>query len=202
MNWSEPTVEAITAGAKAVVDGTWRPMFPERVLAIEWVDDDWTATEDHHARLLAFWNEHRQRSDIRRLTVSDVDPSSLKKILPFVLLLDVVDQGYDARYRVYGTGVSGVSGKDWTGYLVSEMNREIRLDVDLFYRSTYLAVYQRGMPIFTHHRSKPLSAPKSWKRLTIPVFGKTGEAVMRFLVCNVPISGGSAQDPASQRLSR
>ena len=43
-----------------------------------------------------------------------------RDLLPFLILLDVLDGGRDFRYRVVGTGVVEAIGRDFTGETVSE----------------------------------------------------------------------------------
>lgn len=43
-----------------------------------------------------------------------------RALLPFLILLDVIEDGRDFRYRVVGTGVVDAIGRDFTGETVSE----------------------------------------------------------------------------------
>jgi hypothetical protein len=43
-----------------------------------------------------------------------------RELLPFLILLDVLEGGADFRYRVVGTGVTEAIGRDFTGETVTE----------------------------------------------------------------------------------
>lgn len=152
-------------------------MLPATVLDIEWVDDAWHAEETDHATLHAYWRNACRTSSGGQSTVDEIDPSSFKGVLRHVMLLDVEESGYDARYRVYGSGIVDKAGRDWTGFTVAEMNRAVKAPQSLFYRACHLAVFNRKEPMFTHHLSAPWITSKAWKRLIVPVFGNDDAAV-------------------------
>ena len=47
----------------------------------------------------------------------DIDVLELRQAIGNIMMLDVLEDGFDARYRVYGTGVVEYVGHDWTGGL-------------------------------------------------------------------------------------
>ena len=172
--WSDPVDSDIEAAAAAIQSGRWTDIFPSSIDQIEWVDDAWTGDQADHAKLLKFWREEKSASTSGALTSDRIDPITLRTILPHIMLLDVEAKGFDARYRVYGTGIANNAGKDWTGSLVSEMNRSTKTGLALFYRACYRAVFRQARPLYTHHQSPPWLRVKAWKRLIIPVHDKTG----------------------------
>lgn len=51
----------------------------------------------------------------------DIKPSSIRKHLPQVFMLDVVDGGAEFRYRLIGTEIVAGMGRDSTGKTISEV---------------------------------------------------------------------------------
>jgi hypothetical protein len=52
---------------------------------------------------------------------SDIDPTEIPTLLPYVTLIDVLAEPLDFRYRLIGTGVRSISRRDYTGLLFSEV---------------------------------------------------------------------------------
>ncbi|MGQ0677147.1 MAG: PAS domain-containing protein [Rhodospirillales bacterium] len=50
---------------------------------------------------------------------ADFDPAAIPHLLPYLMLVDVVEGGKDFRYRLVGTHVARIHGADNTGRLVS-----------------------------------------------------------------------------------
>ncbi len=55
---------------------------------------------------------------------ADIDPTEIPALLPHVILVDVVDDGRDFRYRLLGTHIVASVGFEFTGQLVSEFMRD------------------------------------------------------------------------------
>lgn len=188
-DWIEPSDDEIEGVARAIIDGTWRDRLPPGIDDISWIDEAWTATDPAHGALMSYWRERKSERADGLFTVDMVDPVSIRTILKNIMLLDVERDGLDARYRVYGTGISGVVGRDWTGHLLSEMNRSVKSNQALFYRSCYRAIVLAERPLYTHHQPLSWIDANAWKRLILPVYSDDGAHVARFLVCNVPVEG-------------
>jgi hypothetical protein len=65
------------------------------------------------ARVLAYWD--RKRGDRFAPRRADIDPADLVEFLPRIMLADVLREPLEFRYRLSGTGIAGVHGKDQTG---------------------------------------------------------------------------------------
>jgi hypothetical protein len=64
-------------------------------------------------RVRAYWDGKRQgRFAPRR---ADIDPADLVDSLPRIMLADVLPEPLDFRYRLSGTSISNVHGKEMTG---------------------------------------------------------------------------------------
>lgn len=117
------------------------------------------------------------------------DDFQLEAFLPAVgniLILSAERDGLDARYRLYGSKVADHAGRDWTGFLVSEMNPITGSGLALIYRAVYLAVHQTGRPIYCGHRSPEWMSAKSRLRLILPV-SEDGVACSQFVVGKIPV---------------
>ncbi|MDW3208101.1 MAG: PAS domain-containing protein [Alphaproteobacteria bacterium] len=188
-DWIDPSTESIEGAADLIVSGRWRDAFAHGVDDIAFVDESWLPQEKAHQDVLDFWKSQKARRSDSLFTSSMVDPTAIGKVLSKIMLLDVEEDGMDARYRVYGTGISSMVGKDWTGKLVSEMNRSVRSNQALFYRACYRAVFRTAKPMFTHHQPLSWIDASAWKRLILPVHDEFGNKVVRFLVCNLADKG-------------
>ncbi|WP_341705282.1 PAS domain-containing protein [Ferrovibrio sp.] len=164
-----PALDGYMAGNGATLAGLiWNPALtdcPEQPLA--------------HA--LSHWLAIRGDADLP--PVSAVSPFDLRPALGFILLIDVIDDGRDGRFRLYGTKVAEMYGEDMTGRLVSEVggnNYMTRL-----MRALYRAALLRRQAVFSHHLPPPHVSVTAWKRLILPLTGPDG-AVIRFLSVNLP----------------
>jgi PAS domain-containing protein len=116
--------------------------------------------------------------------MQEIDALALRPALGYIALLDIVDNGRDFRYRLYGTILSAVAGFDMTGRLASE--HKASAHITLFYMASYRAAVTRGRPFLTEHRPGSTQIAKGWHRLVLPFAGADG-SVQRFLVGGVPI---------------
>jgi hypothetical protein len=70
-------------------------------------------------------------------TRSDIDPTAIKPLLPYILLVDLTDEPLRVFYRLIGTEVARFSGRDFTGYWLDE------LEFDEFGDNELLTAYRR-----------------------------------------------------------
>ena len=72
-------------------------------------------------RLRQLWQYWRARHNgTAPPTRRDIDPLEIPRLLPYVMLVDVLDGAADFRYRLVGTHVTTIHGADNTGKRVSE----------------------------------------------------------------------------------
>ncbi|MDP6833172.1 MAG: PAS domain-containing protein [Alphaproteobacteria bacterium] len=112
---------------------------------------------------------------------SAVDPMGMKAALGHIMLLEVVDDGWDFRYRVYGSAIAARSGFDATGKLVSELPIA---PMAPFFMATYRACIERGAHLFARHVPPAEIQVVSWDRLILPLEDGAGQ-INRLLVGNV-----------------
>jgi hypothetical protein len=132
--------------------------------------------------LLTYWVGLRR--DRQLPLASDLDPLQLKFILGWLMLIDPVDRGGDFRYRLYGSSIADVIGRDLTGCLVSDSFPAFaRFASDVYRRSMIL---QR--PIMTRHSPPPRIPVVAWERLILPLAPDAPSSDIRFLVGARPLS--------------
>lgn len=114
---------------------------------------------------------------------SRIDAIALKPALGYIMLLDVLDDGWDYRYRVYGSEIARLARRDYTGLRTSELN--VGAVVPMFYIAGYRAVSRRRIPLYTRNQTPPEVSTHSWSRLILPLVDAE-DRIVRFLVGNVP----------------
>ncbi|HEX2116684.1 MAG TPA: PAS domain-containing protein [Alphaproteobacteria bacterium] len=134
------------------------------------------------AALLDYWSS---LLDGAALPPADrIDPLRMRRALGYVLLIDVVDDGRDFRYRLFGSAVAAVSGFDMTGKLLSEHGASAYLRE--FSLALYRAAMQRRESVFCTYAPSGTVTTVCWQRLALPLTDQSG-AVTRFLAGSVPI---------------
>jgi hypothetical protein len=115
-----------------------------------------------------------------------IDPVEMRPALGYILLLDVLPSGDDFVYRLYGSGIAGVGGQDWTGWSVAAMAEKTKSRYGNFYRAIYRGSLLSRRPIYSEHCSPRFLSARAWQRIVMPLVDGTG-AISRFLVGNVPV---------------
>jgi hypothetical protein len=69
----------------------------------------------------------------------DIDPAEITKLLPHMMITEMLEQGTRYRYRLAGSAVTEAFGRSLTGHYVDElMKGAYREFVERLYRSIYL----------------------------------------------------------------
>lgn len=132
--------------------------------------------------LLAHWSTLADGS--RLPSFRQIDPLDLRPALGYIMLLDVVGDAEDFRYRLFGSAIGSVSGFDMTGKLVSE------LPASAYVREFSIAVgraaVRRREPVYTARRPVGAQQTGTWERLVLPLVDEQ-DRVIRLLVAAAPI---------------
>lgn len=134
--------------------------------------------------LFDYWRGLPRGDDLP--VAASLDPVEMRAALGYVLLLDVLPSGDDFAYRLYGSGIAGIGGQDWTGWSVGAMCQKTGSKYGRFYRSIYRASLLTRRPIFTEHFSPRFLSARSWQRIVLPLVDTQG-TVVRFACGNVPV---------------
>ncbi len=178
MEWNDSAAHAIAAES---YDGV-NSLFQAQGLAeptFAWDPRADQIEPDILQQLLAYW--HDLRGDRVFPDPKEIDPFDFKFALGYIMLLDVIDQGADFRYRLYGTKIALAYNKDRQDLRTSVFEGVIRE----FFTAVYRAVLIRRIPIFTEHEPPPNVYVSSWRRLILP-YGANQDRIERFMVGNVP----------------
>jgi hypothetical protein len=111
------------------------------------------------------------------------DPLEISRTLTYVMMIDVLEEGLDFQYRVYGREIAERFGRDLTGMKVSEVPIEPRITA--FFQAVYRASIARREAVFTEHAPPPSVSVTKWRRLILPFTDAHG-MVVRFVVGNIP----------------
>lgn len=160
---------------------TWMTAHGATLVDLVWQPDILDCAEPPLLHALDYWQT--LRGDRELPLASDLTPFGLRPALGYILLIDVEDDGWDGRFRLYGTKVAEMYGEDMTGRRVSDIDGG-KYSTQLF-RALYRAVTVRRQPVFSHHRPPEHVSVTAWKRLILPLAGTDGQ-VSRFLSVNLP----------------
>lgn len=131
--------------------------------------------------LLDYWTSLKPADDIP--LASAISPLEMRPALGHILLIDLLEDGWNGRFRLYGTKIAEMYGRDMTGRLLSDIDGGNYISV--FFRALNRAISLRRQPVYSHHEPPPHVSVKSWRRLALPLAGEDGR-VARLMVGNVP----------------
>jgi len=158
-----------------------------------WNPDTGTLGEAPLEVLFRWWLSKRPAG--RLPSIDAVDPVELRGALGYLMILDVLEDGWDYRYRLYGTEIARHAKRDYTGQKTSDL--KVFSTIPIFYIACYRAVLARPEPLTTHNQPPIDVATSSWTRLILPLAGHDGR-IARFLVGNVP---GAWRQPRDEPLN-
>ncbi len=128
--------------------------------------------------LLRYWERLRGQSERGDLPfVPAIDPAPLRFILGWLMIVEPIDGGVDFRYRLYGSAIAEVMGRDLTGCCINDSFPHFAAWTAQIYRD---AMAHR-QPVLTRHTPRRYVAIEQWERLILP-FGDPDGAVAWFLV--------------------
>ena len=94
--------------------------------------------------LYGYWDAKRDGRTMPRK--SDIDPSEIKALLPYVLLAEFAGEPVRLRYRLVGTEVVTVYGMDFTGRWLDELDFGDQLETG--WPEQYRRVFDSRRPVF------------------------------------------------------
>jgi hypothetical protein len=144
-------------------------------------DPDGAAFEDRRLeKLLEYWRALPRTGDLP--AAEAIDPAALVFILGWLMIIAPIDGGADFSYRLYGSNIAEVTGRDLTGCKLGDSFP----DVAAFTGEVYRNVMRDRRPALTRHTPPRLVLVERWERLILPFAGPDG-GVARFLVGAVPL---------------
>lgn len=122
-------------------------------------------------RGVAYWQDIR--GDRPWPMRSDLDPARIVSLLPFLYMVDVLEDGSDFRYRLLGTDIVGNTVTDNTGKRLSELQFQgSQATLTVLYRDAYLSQEPRLQRIAYTTKA----GIRSWYECVVLPLGTTGEA--------------------------
>lgn len=135
---------------------------------------------DELERLVALW--HSKRVDGGLPARRDFDPQTLKWLLGWISIVDVIDGGRDYIFRLYGSRVAEALGFDLTGKSISDYPHG-RADVlrESYERVTRTGEIDRIAWATLSNTGKPTVV---WERIVLPL-ADDGVTVNKLMVCAI-----------------
>ena len=131
-----------------------------------------------HQELFAYWASLRRGASLPARM--DVHPTSMKRLLPTVSLIDVVGAPRDYRLRLAGTGLYGVYGREITGRLISDVYNTAAVE---YWRKELDKVVDERRPGVGVHSLAWRGAPHTsilWLRLPLASNGKDVDMILGY----------------------
>lgn len=118
-------------------------------------------------------------------TVQLIDPIKFAPALGFAHLVEPLSCGEEFVYRIFGTSIAGISGGDFSGRSMMEMQASDYV-VD-FGIASCAAVCESKKPLLTRRCPAKATVTAYWERLLLPFVGRSN-LVERLLIGIVPVS--------------
>jgi hypothetical protein len=152
------------------------------------------------AQLFDYWE--RKRAGRAMPKRSDIDPGEIAQLLPFIKIVEVVDDGARYRYRLVGTGIVRVFGVDFTGKYLDQTSSGVRR---AFVRECYEAVRQSRRPAFAQTRYLRAHGPEIAAARLLAPLAVDDDAVRQIIgatVFDVAASGPSTGILSTDQIDR
>lgn len=133
-----------------------------------------------HRVVFGWWDG--ARGDRSMPAARDFDIAAVSEAAGWLHLLEVIEEGADFRYRVYGTLVAAATGLDLTGRRVSEQPEPVRTPLTALYRDMVLR--PRPVRSLVHFPGPSVAAPR-WDRIMLPL--GEGGTVSRIVTASRPV---------------
>jgi hypothetical protein len=155
----------------------------------ETVIEPWEPGSGSSPSFVRAYRRWRTHSDAGRLpSRSDFDPADHQSLLGWIVLFDVVrrEQDTDFRYRLWGSEITTLVGRDHTGRLHSEV---VSSDAKAFGRRCFFWVMEHKLPQVVQQRV-PFEGRKflTYERLALPLSNGGAEVDQIMLVVYSPKS--------------
>ena len=129
--------------------------------------EDWSARFVHPrlAELFAYWSSRRPVQGLP--SRADLDPAEIPRLLKHMFLVDVLPEPLDFRYRLIGTDLARIAGRDVTGCSLAEaVPKRVYPRYFLLYRT----VTERRQPVRVTGRSwLPRNDYLDWEAALLPL---------------------------------
>lgn len=128
-------------------------------------------------RVLAYWRGKKGDRDFP--SRADIDPLEFTKALPRVMMAEVSYDPLEFRYRVVGTGLFAMHGRELTGKLAHELDPP---EFGALIHRHYAEVIARRVPILHVIALTVNDLATSYARIILP-FSSDGKVIDRLMTC-------------------
>jgi len=129
--------------------------------------------------ILDYWDA--KRGDRFAPARADIEPLDLKSAMSRIVLLDVIADPFDVRFRLVGTHVAGVQGFDATGISVRDMRPQEYAELIFGH---YAACVERKAPSMHLIYLDTFGRSMSYARLALPLSEDAKTVTMLMAVSN------------------
>ncbi|MBI3504893.1 MAG: PAS domain-containing protein [Proteobacteria bacterium] len=99
---------------------------------------------------------------------SDFRTEEFRSVVTRATIVDPVPGTTDMRYRLFGSRLTEIAGRDWEGSTLSDMAKARRSLGPLLIRAVYILARERQIPAYTWHARATRSQIEGWHRLVLP----------------------------------
>jgi len=159
--------------------------------SLEVVTDLMTIPDDALRFLLTYWHSRKGRADVPQAAA--LMPEDMRPALGHIMLVDLVDDGWDGIFRLYGTKVAERYGRDLTGYRISNVDGGTYIST--FFRAINRLCFETRQPIYSCHQPPATVSVTYWRRLCMPLADAEGR-IIRLLIGTVAGPSRAPRDGA------
>lgn len=143
-------------------------------------------------RLLGHWEALRAAKSAGGLPlVQAFDPTPVRFIIGWLMIIEPLDGGGDFRYRLYGSQIAAITRRDLTGCKISDSFPQFAAWTSTLYRASMAHKH----PMLTRHAPRRYVPVEQWERLILP-FASPDGSVAWFLVGAVIVKKRDVPAPA------
>ena len=146
-----------------------------------WSPEPGDLDDDALKFLLQYWYGLRGGGELPEASAFKF--SSAGPALSVLMVMDIVEDGWDYEYLYYGSEIQARSGFDMTGRRTSSIKTTEYIST--FFIACYRAMLERRDVLYTAHKPPNTIAAAYWRRLILPMVNENGR-ITRIVAGNVP----------------
>lgn len=192
--------DELTGGASPTVERWFDELQLPMPIARPVVRADDVQPERNRA-LWRYWSSLRCGQSLPR--IDQIEPVDMRDLLGTVILSDIIDDGFDVRYRVFGSMLTQQTSVEMTGRRLSDLIPRLGTSPAgvMLTAAVNLRVVADRQPWYSEHAPPLHITTSGWKRLVLPLTDGTGR-IVRLLQGVVPATRASMTHSGRSVLSR
>ncbi len=129
---------------------------------------------------------------------SDFRTEEFRSVVTRASIVDPVPGTTDMRYRLYGSRLTEIAGRDWEGSTLSDMAKVRRSLGPLLFRAVYIIARERQIPAYTWHARSTRSQIEGWHRLVLPFSAPEPYGIRFVTAIEVDMAAAPAPGPVAE----